>query len=168
MQKLSRRLGHYVGEHKALALVKLLIEEGTLVPAGSYRQRYAKGRVSHRVALYRRGDTRLASSARRVVVSVRRQNAVKPWWRHPLFGFEGETCPTWLPKRLRRWKEPPDRRLKWLHEQALEQLSPTESIRDFFDGRGTSLVTRESATADTFSTGEGQGNRTRASASESV
>lgn len=105
MQKLSRRLGHYVGEHKALALVKLLIEEGTLVPAGSYRQRYAKGRVSHRVALYRRGDTRLASSARRVVVSVRRQSVVKPWWRHPLFGFGVAKYPGGLPKKLQKWRE---------------------------------------------------------------
>jgi hypothetical protein len=105
VQKEARRLGRPVGEHRALEIIKLLIDHRLVVEAGSYRQSYDPREPSgFRVRLFRL--PRIPQSARRVGVSVRGRRDVKPWWKHSLFGFGVETYPKDLPKKLRRWKEP--------------------------------------------------------------
>jgi len=101
VQRISRRLGTPVGEHRALRIIHILEETGAIEPAGSYRQHYRRGYPSgFRVRLYRLGTR----TARRVQVSVRRRAPRKPWWKHPLFGFDTNRYPSGLPKRLRGWR----------------------------------------------------------------
>ena len=98
VQRVSRKLGTPVGEHRALRIVRLLIKKGLIVPAGSYRQQYhARQPSGFRVRLYR--------TARQVKVSVRRPRPRNPWWKHPLFGFGVEKYrETGLPKSVRGWR----------------------------------------------------------------
>jgi hypothetical protein len=108
VQRISRRLGCPVGEHRALRIIRQLEEDGVVKRAGSYRQAYRStaGAGSFRVRLYRLSAAvkRLRPAASKA--SVRGQRAVKAWWKHGMFGFGVKSYPRGLPKALRRWREP--------------------------------------------------------------
>jgi hypothetical protein len=110
VQRMARRRGYLVGEHRALRMTKLLIDAGEIVPCGSYRQEKAHqaGEGSFRVRLFQLPGTSLRKGA----ASVRRRRRVKrkrvPWWRDPLMGFGTKAYPKSLPPRLSRWKPPPE------------------------------------------------------------
>jgi hypothetical protein len=97
LQRRLRRLGHPVGEHKALTLVRWLRARQLIRPVGSYRGK----QHGYRVTLYRTGRRFRSTSG----FSVRRSRPVKPWWRHPLFGLHVCEFPSYYPKRLQKWKE---------------------------------------------------------------
>lgn len=93
VQRLSRRLGHPVGEHRALRIISLLIEQKVVVPAGSYRRAYHLRQPSGwRVRLFKLPPTtRHKASVRRprIVKRVSRQN----WWADPLCGNPDQRPP---------------------------------------------------------------------------
>jgi hypothetical protein len=105
IQRVSRRLGCPVGEHRALRIVRLLEREGLIERAGSYRQAYRSvgGVGGFRVRLWK-----IVWQARRPAreASVRTQGLGKPWWKHEMFGLGARSYPKWLPKQLRAWQEP--------------------------------------------------------------
>jgi hypothetical protein len=108
VQRVSRKLGCPVGEHRALRIIRLLERAEVIERAGSYRQAYRRmaGAGCFRVQLYR-----LSAAVRRLrpaasKASVRRRRAVKAWWKHGMFGFGVRSYPRWLPKQLRAWQEP--------------------------------------------------------------
>lgn len=93
VQRVTRRLGHRVGEHRALRIITLLIEQKVVVPAGSYRHEYDPLQPSgFRVRLFklRTGPLVQASVRRRKVVKrVSRRN----WWADPLCGNPDQRPP---------------------------------------------------------------------------
>jgi len=111
-----RRLGRPVGEHRARAIRRALLDAGELEPSGQYAQRDpVHGKLTgYKVALYhvagrlvprrkRRGG---ASGLKSFSVRSGRVNSPRSCWAHPLFGDldHGRT----LRERLRTWREPPD------------------------------------------------------------
>ena len=108
VQRMARRRGYCIGEHRALRMVALLISAGEIIPCGSYRQPYlyAAGDGAFRVPLFH-----LPPALRKA--SVRRRKRVKPvkrrryalTWAHPLFGCPTERPPPEWEARKRRERE---------------------------------------------------------------
>jgi len=108
IQRVSRRIGNPIGRDRAYAVQHALRNAGEITEAGSYPHRRGGLFTGFKVKLWRP-----TARLRHRSFSVPAQAA---WWQHPLFGFGLTSYPEGLPRRLRRWHEPPDWKIPWLHE----------------------------------------------------
>jgi hypothetical protein len=113
-QAIARKLGYEVGQKRARALTRRLVEAGITEEAGHYRQGHhnSAARDGFHVRLLR-----LAVAVARTVAafgktylpvgsrpSLKRQSA-RRWWAHPLFGdYSGRPPPGIHPRRARRMR----------------------------------------------------------------
>lgn len=104
MQRVARRLGHPIGMKRALRIIRELIDDGVLIRAGSYAKRRFGLLTGWKVALYTSGLRQRTSSVGRP----KSQAAVM----HPLFGGGDWSS---YSERIRKWEEPPDWKVPWLH-----------------------------------------------------
>ena len=126
---LARTLDQPIGTKRARDLRRRLTDRllaaHVIEHYGSYRQpdAYKAGDGTHRVTLYRlavsvpghvRARKRRAPGT--TSASVGSGRAVKPWWKHPLFGFGDPECVRSYAELLREWKEPPDWAVPWTYE----------------------------------------------------
>jgi len=102
-QAVALKLDHHVGIKRVRRVLRRLISEGVLSPAGSYRQVYrsGKGNSGYRVRLY---TLTVAVRAARSKRAVGKRGAVKGtpttrWWQHPLFGEPDGKPPPHLGRR---------------------------------------------------------------------
>ena len=109
IQRAARKLGQPVGEHTAYRIQRALEGAGAIERCGSYPQRSLNGLTGFRVTLYRAVQRALGAPQ----FSVGRSSRMRATtcWAHPLFGDLAAVAT--VPKRLRRWREPPPRSPAW-------------------------------------------------------
>jgi hypothetical protein len=109
VRRVALRLGHRVGEHRCLRLIRRLRDAGVIVDVGSYRDRCTGFRI-RLFAAVSRASSRATTVLRTCRVSVRRKSSTTrrrhaPWWRHPLFGNPDGRPPPGVDRRtVQRWR----------------------------------------------------------------
>ena len=119
-QAVALKLDHRVGIKRIRKLLRRLISQEVLTPAGSYRQVYrnGEGNSGYRVRLYTLTVAVLAARSKRAVGKrgAVKRSPTRRWWQHPLFGEpDGKPPPQLGRRRANRMRSLDE--LTWTREE---------------------------------------------------